>query len=201
MLNGGGSKIKRVFDIAASAMIIILVLPLLLVSSMLVLIFMGRPVIFGQKRPGYRGTPFTIYKLRTMKNPDGSRMEDGERMTALGKIFRSMSLDELPELFNVLKGDMSLVGPRPLLMEYLGLYSGEQERRHTVRPGMTGWAQINGRNAITWEEKFSYDLWYIDNWSLWLDIKILFRTLLKVLRMEGVRQKGSCTSEKFKGTS
>src|SRR5690625_251808 len=163
---------------------------------------MGKPVIFKQKRPGLYGRPFYIYKFRTMTNEvdqDGDLLPNHQRITKLGNILRKLSLDELPQLFNVLKGDLSLVGPRPLLMEYLPLYNKEQARRHEVKPGITGWAQVNGRNAITWEERFKLDVWYVDNQTIKLDIKILFMTILKVLKSEGVNQSASVTMDKFKG--
>jgi len=164
----------------------------------------GHPIIFSQKRPGRYGKPFTLFKFRTMSealDPQGNMLPDSARLTALGKRLRCLSLDELPTLFNVLKGDMSLVGPRPLLMEYLHRYTSEQACRHDMRPGITGWAQVNGRNAITWEEKFRHDVWYVDNWSLGLDLKILLMTLIKVIRMEGINQPGNATMEVFRGTT
>ena len=163
---------------------------------------MGRPIIFTQQRPGLSGKPFTIYKFRTMndeRDAQGNLLPDEQRLTRFGKFLRKTSLDELPELFNVLKGDMSLVGPRPLLMEYLPLYSAEQARRHEVKPGITGWAQINGRNTLAWEDKFNLDVWYVDHLSFWLDVKILFITLLKVFKREGISQDGQATVEKFRG--
>lgn len=163
---------------------------------------MGKGIIFRQDRPGLGGKPFKIYKFKTMNNccdEYGQPLPDCERMTGLGKILRSTSLDELPELFNVLKGDMSLVGPRPLLMEYLKLYTPGQMRRHEVKPGITGWAQINGRNAITWEKKFKYDVWYVDNLSLWIDVKILIKSIVNIVNREGINQPGHATMGKFKG--
>jgi lipopolysaccharide/colanic/teichoic acid biosynthesis glycosyltransferase len=163
----------------------------------------GSPVIFRQPRPGLFGKVFTFYKFRTMRNrqdKNGNILEDKDRITSLGKILRSTSLDELPSLFNVLRGDMSLVGPRPLLDEYLPLYNEMQKRRHDMKPGITGWAQINGRNAISWEEKFNLDLWYVDNQSLFLDIRILFYTIVKVVRREGISSSNNVTMEKFKGS-
>jgi sugar transferase EpsL len=162
----------------------------------------GAPVLFRQTRPGMGGKPFLMYKFRTMtdqRDTAGNLLPDEKRLTRFGKFLRSTSLDELPELINVLKGEMSLVGPRPLLMEYLGRYSPEQARRHEVRPGITGWAQVNGRNAISWEEKFKLDVWYVDNRSLWLDIKILWMTFVKVFKREGISQEGQATAEKFMG--
>jgi len=164
---------------------------------------MGYPVIFKQKRPGLNGKTFNFYKFRTMtneKDENGNLLADKDRLTSFGKFLRKTSLDELPSLWNVLKGDMSLVGPRPLLMEYLPLYSDKQMRRHEVKPGITGWAQINGRNAISWEEKFKLDIWYVDNQSFWFDIKIIFLTIWKVLKREGISHSGFATMEKFKGS-
>jgi len=196
--------IKRVVDIAGASVGIILVAPVLLVVSLLVLLTMGRPVLFRQQRPGLRGKPFTLYKFRTMRDArtaSGELLPDDLRLTTFGKWLRSTSLDELPELFNVLKGEMSLVGPRPLLMEYLPRYSPEQARRHEVKPGITGWAQVNGRNALTWEEKFRMDVWYVDHWNLWLDMKILLLTIWKVLKREGISAEGSATMPMFMGDS
>lgn len=195
---------KRLFDIVISSLLLILLSPVLLVLSILVRITLGSPVLFRQVRPGLHGRPFTMYKFRTMtdeRDDQGRLLPDEQRLTRLGRFLRSTSLDELPELFNVLKGDMSLVGPRPLLMEYLPLYTAEQARRHEVRPGITGWAQVNGRNAISWEEKFKLDVWYVDNWSFWLDIRILLMTLWKVIIREGISQDGHATTEYFKGSS
>ena len=194
---------KRLFDIVISALLLILLSPVFLVLSILVRLTLGPPVLFRQVRPGFRGRPFTMYKFRTMTNErdeQGRLLPDEQRLTRLGRFLRSTSLDELPELFNVLKGDMSLVGPRPLLMEYLPLYTPEQARRHEVRPGITGWAQVNGRNAISWEEKFRYDVWYVDNWSFWLDIKILWMTIVSVLKREGISAQGHVTMPPFTGS-
>ena len=177
--------------------------PFLAVISILVWRSQGRPVLFVQERPGLDGKIFRMYKFRTMndeRDESGRLLPDAERLTHLGRFLRNSSLDELPELFNVLKGDMSLVGPRPLLVEYLPLYSAEQARRHGVKPGVTGWAQINGRNTISWEEKFELDVWYVDNWSLWLDMKILWLTLLKVLKRSGVSAAEHTTMPKFTGS-
>ena len=196
--------IKRVVDIAGASVGIILVAPVLLVVSLLVLLTMGRPVLFRQQRPGLRGKPFTLYKFRTMRDArsaSGELLPDELRLTTFGKWLRSTSLDELPELFNVLKGEMSLVGPRPLLMEYLPRYSPEQARRHEVKPGITGWAQVNGRNALTWEEKFRMDVWYVDHWNLWLDMKIVLLTIWKVLKREGISAEGSATMPVFTGNT
>lgn len=172
-------------------------------AALLVKIKLGSPIIFKQKRPGLYGKPFYVYKFRTMtdeKDENGKLLPDEVRLTKTGKIIRKLSLDELPQLFNVLKGELSLVGPRPLLMEYLPLYTTEQARRHEVKPGITGWAQVNGRNAISWEEKFALDVWYVDNQSFWLDMKILFMTVIKVFKREGISQEGQATIEKFTGT-
>ena len=193
---------KRLFDfVVALFSIIILLLPMLIVA-LIVRIKMGSPIVFTQERPGLNEKPFNIKKFRTMtneKDKHGNLLSDDVRLTTAGKIIRKLSLDELPQLFNVLKGEMSFVGPRPLLMEYLPLYNKEQSRRHNVRPGITGWAQINGRNAIEWEDKFKLDTWYVDNQSLLLDVKILFLTILKVFKSEDVSQEGQATTEKFIG--
>lgn len=193
---------KRVIDLALTVPVLILFSPLLLVITLLVRIQMGSPVLFHQQRPGLNGESFTMYKFRTMTNArdsNGRLLADTNRLTSLGRFLRSTSLDELPELFNVLKGDMSLVGPRPLLVQYLDRYTPEQARRHEVRPGITGWAQINGRNALTWEQKFALDVWYVDNCSLWLDLKIIALTVWKVLRREGISQEGQATMSEFLG--
>lgn len=194
---------KRIFDICFSLSGILVLSPLLLVLSLLVRYKLGSPVLFRQHRPGTGGESFVMYKFRTMRDSvdaSGHPLPDSERMTDFGGTLRATSLDELPALCNVLKGDMSLVGPRPLLMEYLPLYNAEQARRHEVRPGITGWAQVNGRNAITWEEKFELDVWYVDNQSFWLDMKILFMTVRKVLVREGITGEGEATVSKFTGT-
>ena len=194
--------VKRVIDMILSGLALIILSPLLVIISLVILIKMGMPILFKQMRPGLNGKPFFMYKLRTMtneKDEKGNPLPDEQRLTRLGRFLRSTSLDELPELFNVLKGDMSLVGPRPLLMQYLERYTPEQARRHEVKPGITGWAQINGRNAITWEEKFVLDVWYVDNWSLWLDMKILAMTLVKVFRREGISAEGEATMPEFMG--
>lgn len=195
---------KRLFDLALVLPLIVVLAPLLLVIGVLVLLCLGSPVIFKQKRPGFNGKLFYMYKFRTMtdkRDESGNLLPDEDRMTKLGRFLRNTSIDELPELFNVLLGDMSFVGPRPLLEQYLPLYTPEQMRRHEVKPGITGWAQINGRNAISWEEKFKLDVWYVDNRNLWLDIKILFMTLVKVLKRQDVSQKGHATVEPFRGTN
>ena len=193
---------KRFFDIVIAALALLLLAIPLLALIWQVRRKLGSPVFFRQTRPGLHGRPFQMIKFRTMtdaRGPDGRLQPDAERLTPFGRFLRSTSLDELPELFNVLKGDMSLVGPRPLLMEYLPLYSPEQARRHDVRPGITGWAQVNGRNALSWEEKFKLDLWYVDHHSLWLDVKILWLTLRKVLVREGISADGEATMSKFTG--
>lgn len=194
--------IKRVLDILLAGVGLILLSPVLMVISLMICHQMGSPVLFHQTRPGRHGKPFPMIKLRTMRDANdahGNPLPDSERLTKLGRFLRSSSLDELPELWNVLKGDMSLVGPRPLLMEYLPLYSPEQARRHEVRPGVTGWAQINGRNAISWDQKFALDVWYVDNRSLWLDMKIIWLTIRKVVKREGVSAAGEATMSKFQG--
>ena len=193
---------KRLLDVIAASVALIVLSPLLLVLALLVLAEFGPPVIFQQLRPGYKGRPFSIYKFRTMTEDRDSRgrpLSDSVRLTRLGRLMRSLSLDELPELFNILRGDMSAVGPRPLLMEYLPLYSPRQIRRHDVYPGLTGWAQINGRNALDWDTRFEYDLWYVDHHSFWLDLKILLLTPVKVLSREGISHPGHATMEPFKG--
>jgi lipopolysaccharide/colanic/teichoic acid biosynthesis glycosyltransferase len=193
---------KRLFDLFFAALALVVLSPILLIVALLVLTFHGPPILFRQQRPGHKGRPFFIYKFRTMTNRlarDGSLLPDAERLTPLGRFLRSLSLDEWPELLNILRGDMSIVGPRPLLMEYLPLYSAEQMRRHDAFPGLTGWAQVNGRNALTWPEKFALDVWYVDHWSLWLDIKIIFLTIWKVITRQGVSQEGQATVEYFEG--
>lgn len=194
---------KRLFDITAATLALLLLGLPLLVLAWQVRRKLGSPVLFRQVRPGLRGQPFEMVKFRTMtdaRGPDGQLLPDAERLTAFGRFLRSSSLDELPELWNVLKGEMSLVGPRPLLMEYLPLYSREQARRHEVRPGITGWAQVNGRNALSWDDKFKLDVWYVDHRSLWLDIKILWLTVRKVVVREGISAAGEATMPKFTGT-
>lgn len=194
---------KRAFDIIVVIVGVLVLWPLVLILILLVSIKLGSPVFFRQTRPGLHGKPFTMIKFRTMtdaRNAQGNLLPDDQRLTPFSKFLRSSSLDELPELINVFKGEMSLVGPRPLLMEYLPLYTPEQARRHEVRPGITGWAQVNGRNTISWEEKFKLDVWYVDNQSLWLDLKILWMTLAKVFRREGISQEGQATASKFTGS-
>lgn len=194
---------KRIFDIWVSLVALLLILPILLIISFFVRIKLGSPVLFRQNRPGMNGDPFEMIKFRTMRDAldaNGALLPDSERMTPFGSFLRSSSLDELPELWNVLKGDMSLVGPRPLLMEYLSLYSPEQYRRHEVRPGVTGWAQVNGRNTLSWEDKFKMDVWYVDNRTFWLDIKIILLTLKKVVVRDGINAEGEVTMSKFTGS-
>jgi len=194
---------KRLFDLVLTVPALVLFSPVLVVLALLVRLKLGSPILFRQIRPGLNEKPFNMLKFRTMTNArdkDGNLLPDEQRLTRFGRFLRSTSLDELPEVLNVLKGDMSLVGPRPLLMQYLQRYSPEQARRHEVKPGLTGWAQVNGRNAITWEEKFKLDVWYVDNWSLWLDIKIIAMTIWKILKREGISQPGQATMEEFKGS-
>jgi lipopolysaccharide/colanic/teichoic acid biosynthesis glycosyltransferase len=194
---------KRILDILAALLGLILLSPLLVVLSLLVAVKLGRPIFFKQRRPGYHGQIFQLYKFRSMRHAvdaDGNLLPDAERLTSFGRFLRSNSLDELPELFNVLRGEMSLVGPRPLLVQYLDRYTPEQARRHNVLPGLTGWAQINGRNALTWEEKFRLDVWYADHWSFGLDIKILALTVGKVLKREGISAPGEATMQEFMGS-
>lgn len=196
------STIKCVFDFVVSSLALLVLSPLLILLVFLVRLKLGSPILFTQQRPGLNGHPFTIYKFRTMTNARDSKGDlfpDDQRLTSFGKFLRSTSLDELPELWNVLKGDMSLVGPRPLLMEYLPRYTPKQMRRHDVRPGITGWAQINGRNNLSWKEKFEMDIWYVDNISLKLDLTVLWQTIIKVLRRADINQTGSATAEKFMG--
>ena len=195
---------KRVVDIFGAGLGLLILSPLILCLAWMIRRRLGSPVLFRQVRPGLQGRPFEMIKFRTMRDAadsNGQPLPDADRLTPFGRWLRSTSLDELPELWNVLKGDMSLVGPRPLLMEYLPLYSPEQARRHEVRPGITGWAQVNGRNAISWEEKFALDVWYVDHHNLWLDMKILYMTLRKVLVRDGISAEGEATMPKFKGSS
>lgn len=194
---------RRIFDILGAGLGLLLLSPILIVTALMIWYQIGTPVFFRQTRPGLDGKPFLMIKFRTMRDTvdmHGNPMPDSDRLTPLGRFLRSTSLDELPELWNVLKGDMSLVGPRPLLMEYLPLYSPEQARRHEVRPGITGWAQINGRNAISWEEKFALDIWYVDNQSTALDLKIIWLTIRKVLKREGISAADEATMPKFNGS-
>ncbi len=196
--------IKRCFDIFASFWGLLLLAPVIIIVAWQIRRKLGAPVLFRQTRPGLNGKPFEMIKFRTMRDAldtAGNPLPDSERMTPFGSFLRSSSLDELPELWNVLKGDMSLVGPRPLLMEYLPLYSPAQYRRHDVRPGVTGWAQINGRNALSWDEKFKLDVWYVDNQSLWLDLKIIFLTIRKVIVRDGISAAGEVTMSRFEGSA
>ncbi len=193
---------KRLLDLAIAGAGLVLISPLLLVVAVVVRRWLGSPVIFRHVRPGFHGQPFTLLKFRTMteaRDADGNLLPDADRMTRLGLFLRSMSLDDLPNLVNVLRGEMSVVGPRPLLLQYLERYTPDQARRHDVLPGITGWAQVNGRNALTWEDKFRLDVWYVDHWSLRLDLRILALTALKVLLREGISQPGHATAEEFRG--
>ena len=196
-------KLKNLFDKILALFLIIIFSPIYIVVSLLIFFKMGSPILFRQKRPGYKEKIFGIYKFRTMTNEKdefGNLLPDDKRLVGIGKFIRSTSLDELPQLFNVLKGEMSFVGPRPLLKEYLPLYNEKQKRRHDVKPGITGWAQVNGRNAISWEQKFDYDVWYVDNQSFLLDIKILWLTFLKVVKRSDISSSTSSTMEKFTGS-
>ena len=195
--------VKRLVDIVCSLVVLAIFWWLYIILAVLVRVKLGSPVVLRQQRPGLHGKVFNVYKFRTMtdeKDINGCLLPDDIRLTTVGKFIRKTSLDELPQLFNVLKGELSLVGPRPLLVEYLPLYLPEQARRHDVKPGITGWAQVNGRNTISWEEKFKLDVWYVDNQSFWLDMKILWMTALKVVKREGVNQAGHVTMEKFRGS-
>jgi len=195
---------KRIFDLLVAVPALIVLSPLMALTALLVRVKLGAPVLFCQQRPGLHGRPFRLYKFRTMtdaRDEAGRLLPDAERLTRLGRVLRSSSLDELPELFNVLRGDMSLVGPRPLLMQYLERYTPEQMRRHEVKPGITGWAQVNGRNAIPWPERFALDVWYVDHVSFWLDMRILAITICKALKREGISQPGHVTMEEFTGAS
>lgn len=191
---------KRFFDIIVSLIVFLILIPLLFILSIFVMYKHGSPIIFKQKRPGEGGNPFTFYKFRTMTNEEddnGNILPDKDRLTSFGNFLRNTSLDELPSIFNVLKGDMSLVGPRPLLMQYLPLYDEFEMRRHEVKPGITGWTQVNGRNSISWEDKFKLDVWYVDNHSFILDVKILFLTVYKVFSREGISAEGEATMQPF----
>ncbi|MGQ7818403.1 sugar transferase [Metapseudomonas furukawaii] len=193
---------KRLFDVTLSAFLLLVLSPVIVSLVFLVFIDLGRPVIFRQRRPGYKGVEITVYKFRTMREQidDGLLgVGDSERLTRIGRLLRSTSLDEIPQLWNVLKGEMSLVGPRPLLMDYLPLYNQRQMRRHDVLPGITGWAQVNGRNNLSWQEKFELDIWYVENRSLALDLKILWMTIVKVFKREGISSKENATSVRFEG--
>ncbi len=194
--------VKRIFDIIVSSAVLVLAFPVIVLVALSVRIFLGSPVLFRQQRPGLQGKPFELLKFRSMRDamaPDGSPLPDSKRLTDFGKFLRKSSLDELPSLLNILKGEMSLVGPRPLLMQYMELYSPEQNRRHDVRPGLTGWAQVNGRNDIDWQEKFRLDVEYVNKKSFWFDCKILLLTVKKMLTAEGVSKAGHCTTDVFTG--
>jgi len=195
--------LKKIFDITAALVLLILLSPVMLILALLICFKMGRPVLFRQQRPGLMGQPFYLYKFRTMKDVrdgEGNLLPDEERIDGFGKLLRKYSLDELPQLINVVRGELSFVGPRPLLMQYLERYNPEQARRHEVKPGITGWAQVNGRNAISWEEKFKLDVWYVDNKSFGLDLKIIWLTLMKVLKAEGISEEGTVTMSEFMGS-
>jgi sugar transferase EpsL len=202
LLPRGMPLAKRLFDLVLTVPALVLLSPVLGAASLALLLKEGRPLLFRQPRPGYHGEIFTVYKLRTMheaKRPDGSLLPDSQRLSGLGRFLRAASIDDLPNLINVLRGEMSLVGPRPLLVQYLERYTPEQMHRHDMLPGITGWAQVNGRNALSWEEKFRLDVWYVDHWSLWLDVRILALTVWKVLAREGISAPGQATAEEFKG--
>ncbi len=193
---------KRALDLVIASLGLVILSPLILLIAVLVRILLGTPVIFRQQRPGYREKPFFLYKFRTMtdaRDANGRLLPDEARLTRFGRFLRSLSLDELPELVNILRGELSVVGPRPLLVQYLPLYSAEQHRRHDAMPGLTGWAQVNGRNALDWPQRFALDVWYVDHWSFWLDIRILLMTLWKVISREGISQPGQATTEYFTG--
>jgi len=195
---------KRLLDLLLAVPALVILSPVMAVTALIILFKEGRPVLFRQQRPGRGGKLFTLNKFRTMRNAvdrQGRPLPDEQRLSRFGRALRSTSIDELPELFNVLRGEMSIVGPRPLLAAYLERYNAQQARRHEVLPGITGWAQINGRNALTWDEKFRLDVWYVDHWSLWLDMKIIALTVLKVIRREGISQEGHATAEEFRGES
>lgn len=195
---------KPLLDRFGALILLIIFSPLLLLTTLLIVVMMRRPVYFSQRRPGLHGKIFTIYKFRTMTNerdPHGNLLSDEKRLKGIGQFIRNLSLDELPQLINVLIGEMSFIGPRPLLPEYLPLYTPQQAQRHNVKPGISGWAQVNGRNAISWEEKFRYDVEYVENISFWFDLKIIFLTILKVFKTEGISQEGNATMEKFNGTN
>jgi sugar transferase EpsL len=202
MFPPGISPVKRLMDILLATLILLLIFPFMILLAILIWLNLGWPVLFSQVRPGYGGVPFKIFKFRTMteaRDQHGNYLSDAERLTKLGAFLRSTSLDELPEFFNVLRGEMSLVGPRPLLTQYLERYTPEQARRHQVLPGITGWAQVNGRNILTWEDKFRLDVWYVDHWSVWLDLRILLMTIWSVIKREGISQPGQATAEEFMG--
>lgn len=204
MFPEGSPVSKRLLDLALTSVCLVILSPLLLLISVLIWIRFGRPILFRQLRPGYKGKPFLLYKFRSMTedhDDQGKLLPDAERLTSFGRLLRAFSLDELPEMFNILRGEMSWVGPRPLLMKYLQRYNSDQARRHEVLPGITGWAQVNGRNTLTWEDKFRYDVWYVDHWSFLLDLKILWMTAAQVLKREGISQPGHATAEEFIGTN
>ncbi len=195
---------KRLVDVLGGIVGLAVASPIMLAIAAAIGLAMGRPILFRQKRPGLRGKPFVLYKFRTMSlesDPSGRPLPDDQRLHRIGRMLRSTSLDELPELLNVVRGDMSLVGPRPLLMEYLDRYSPEQARRHEVRPGLTGWAQVNGRTAVTWEQKFALDVWYVDHQSFWVDLRIIMTTIVKVIRRDGISQEGRATADEFLGNA
>lgn len=195
-------RLKRVLDLTFSLVSVIIFIPVYFIVGLLVYFKLGLPIFFVQERVGKNGNIFKMYKFRTMlnsKDKDGNLLSDEERLTRFGSILRSTSIDELPELFNVIKGEMSLIGPRPLLVDYLSLYSKRQMKRHDVLPGLSGWAQVNGRNSITWSQKLELDVWYVENWSLWLDVKIMLMTIFKVIKRQGVSQQGVMTVERFNG--
>jgi lipopolysaccharide/colanic/teichoic acid biosynthesis glycosyltransferase len=194
---------KRLLDLTFALIVLVVALPLLAIVALLVRVKLGGPILFRQQRPGLNGVPFVLFKFRTMndaRDAAGNLLPDADRMPRFGRFLRSTSLDELPELINVLRGEMSLIGPRPLLMRYLERYTPEQMRRHLARPGITGWAQVNGRNTLTWEQKFALDVWYVDHQSLWLDVKIIGLTILTIFSREGISQPGQATAEEFKGS-
>jgi len=194
---------KRLLDFVLASLGAVLVLPILIIVTVLVRFKLGSPILFCQQRPGLHGKPFTLFKFRTMtdvRDAQGNLLPDASRMTPFGRFLRSTSLDELPELWNVLRGEMSLVGLRPLLMRYLERYTPEQRRRHKVRPGLSGWAQVNGRNSLTWEEKFTLDVWYVEHQSFWLDVKVILLTLWKIVQREGISEPGQVTMEEFRGS-
>ena len=194
---------KRIFDYLLILLFSPILIPLLAITALVVAVRLGHPVIFSQERAGFQGKPFTIYKFRSMsdaRNKHGELLPDEKRLTGFGRFLRASSFDELPELWNVLKGEMSLVGPRPLLVSYLERYNADQSRRHDVLPGITGWAQVNGRNNVSWEIKFELDVWYVDHWSVWLDFLVLFKTVAKVITREGINQPGNATAQEFMGT-
>jgi lipopolysaccharide/colanic/teichoic acid biosynthesis glycosyltransferase len=199
----GSEGLKRAFDLMAALLLLSLILPVLLIVALAIWIGLGSPILFRQSRPGRHGKMFPVYKFRTMmdlRHDNGSHLPDAQRLVGVGKWVRSFSLDELPQLLNVLKGDMSLVGPRPLLIEYLDRYTPEQARRHEVRPGITGWAQVNGRNALSWEKKFALDVWYVDHRTFWLDLRILWMTVARVIRRDGISAAGEATMSEFWGS-